>query len=134
MARVVRRCVLGTGKRREALPRECRLLPIRSPGVRAGSTYFVSIRERVRKRLPEAFTIPPVRLIPLRFPLVAMGYWLWRIQVIPEANNGNLRQENPRAVTRGSRGAGPDARKCPRIRRGAVSWTDSCSRFSSRVA
>src|SRR5689334_8667015 len=96
MARVVRRCVLGTGKRREALPRERRPLPIRSPGARAGSTYFVSIRERVRKLLPEAFTIPPLRLIPMRFPLVVMGYWLWRIQVLPEANDENLRQQNPR--------------------------------------
>lgn len=41
---------------------------------------FFSIPERVRRVLPEAFATPPLQLIPMLLPLVAMLYWVWRIR------------------------------------------------------
>lgn len=46
--------------------------------IAAGS--FFSIRERVAKILPEAFTTGPVRALPIVLVFGAMFYWLWRVR------------------------------------------------------
>jgi len=54
--------------------------------IAAGS--FFSIRERVAKILPEPFTTPWMRALPVLLIFVAMFYWLWRIRVrhqLPQA-------------------------------------------------
>jgi hypothetical protein len=47
--------------------------------IAAGS--FFSIRERVAKVLPEPFTTPAMRVLPIALVFVAMFYWLWRLRV-----------------------------------------------------
>jgi hypothetical protein len=47
--------------------------------IAAGS--FFTIRKRVAVILPDPFLSFPVRLIPVVLPLLAIGYWLWRIKV-----------------------------------------------------
>lgn len=47
--------------------------------IAAGS--FFSIRERVAKVLPEPFTTPYMRALPVLLIFVAMFYWLWRVRV-----------------------------------------------------
>jgi uncharacterized membrane protein len=47
--------------------------------IAAGS--FFSIRERVAKILPEPFTTPLMRALPVMLIFVAMFYWLWRVRV-----------------------------------------------------
>jgi hypothetical protein len=47
--------------------------------IAAGS--FFSIRERVAKILPEPFTTPFMRALPVLLIFVAMFYWLWRIRI-----------------------------------------------------
>jgi uncharacterized membrane protein len=49
--------------------------------IAAGS--FFSIRERVAKILPEPFTIPAMRALPVALVFVAMFYWLWRVRNKP---------------------------------------------------
>jgi len=54
--------------------------------IAAGS--FFSIRERVAKILPEPFTTPLMRGLPVLLIFVAMFYWLWRVRVrhmLPQA-------------------------------------------------
>jgi hypothetical protein len=54
--------------------------------IAAGS--FFSIRERVAKILPEPFTTPFMRALPVLLIFVAMFYWLWRVRVrrmLPQA-------------------------------------------------
>lgn len=46
--------------------------------IAAGS--FFSIRERVAKILPEAFTTGPMRALPILLLFGAMFYWLWRVR------------------------------------------------------
>jgi hypothetical protein len=46
--------------------------------IAAGS--FFSIRARVAKVLPEPFTTPMMRLLPVVLIFVAMFYWLWRVR------------------------------------------------------
>jgi len=46
--------------------------------IAAGS--FFSIRERVAKVLPEPFTTPTMRALPVALVFVAMFYWLWRVR------------------------------------------------------
>jgi hypothetical protein len=46
--------------------------------IAAGS--FFSIRERVAKVLPEPFTTPGMRAIPVALVFAAMFYWLWRVR------------------------------------------------------
>ncbi|MBI2212121.1 MAG: hypothetical protein HYU52_00600 [Acidobacteria bacterium] len=46
--------------------------------IAAGS--FFSIRERVAKVLPEAFTSGPMRALPILLLFAAMFYWLWRVR------------------------------------------------------
>ncbi len=46
--------------------------------IAAGS--FFSIRERVAKILPEPFTTPLMRALPVLLIFVAMFYWLWRVR------------------------------------------------------
>ncbi len=46
--------------------------------IAAGS--FFSIRERVAKILPEPFTTPYMRALPVLLIFVAMFYWLWRVR------------------------------------------------------
>ena len=46
--------------------------------IAAGS--FFSIRERVAKILPEPFTTPTMRALPVALVFAAMFYWLWRIR------------------------------------------------------
>jgi hypothetical protein len=46
--------------------------------IAAGS--FFSIRERVAKVLPEPFTTPLMRALPVALVFVAMFYWLWRVR------------------------------------------------------
>jgi uncharacterized membrane protein len=46
--------------------------------IAAGS--FFSIRERVAKILPEPFTTPMMRALPILLVFVAMFYWLWRVR------------------------------------------------------
>jgi uncharacterized membrane protein len=46
--------------------------------IAAGS--FFSIRERVAKILPEPFTTPMMRALPIVLIFVAMFYWLWRVR------------------------------------------------------
>jgi uncharacterized membrane protein len=46
--------------------------------IAAGS--FFSIRERVAKILPEPFTTPAMRALPIVLLFVAMFYWLWRVR------------------------------------------------------
>ena len=41
---------------------------------------FFSIRERVAKILPEAFTTAPMRALPILLVFGAMFYWLWRVR------------------------------------------------------
>jgi len=45
--------------------------------IAAGS--FFSIRERVAKILPEPFTTPFMRALPILVVFLAMFYWLWRV-------------------------------------------------------
>src|SRR5437588_6665867 len=45
--------------------------------IAAGS--FFSIRERVARILPEPFTTPVMRALPVALVFVAMFYWLWRV-------------------------------------------------------
>jgi hypothetical protein len=46
--------------------------------IAAGS--FFSIRQRVAKILPEPFTTPEMRAIPIVLLFAAMFYWLWRVR------------------------------------------------------
>ncbi len=46
--------------------------------IAAGS--FFSIRARVARVLPEPFTTPTARLLPIVLLFVAMFYWLWRVR------------------------------------------------------
>ena len=46
--------------------------------IAAGS--FFSIRERVAKILPEPFTTPMMRALPVGLVFAAMFYWLWRVR------------------------------------------------------
>jgi len=46
--------------------------------IAAGS--FFSIRERVAKVLPQPFTTPMMRALPVALVFVAMFYWLWRLR------------------------------------------------------
>lgn len=46
--------------------------------IAAGS--FFSIRERVAKILPEPFTTPTMRALPIALVFAAMFYWLWRVR------------------------------------------------------
>jgi len=46
--------------------------------IAAGS--FFSIRERVAKILPEPFTTPAMRALPIALVFGAMFYWLWRVR------------------------------------------------------
>jgi uncharacterized membrane protein len=46
--------------------------------IAAGS--FFSIRERVAKILPEPFTTPFMRALPILVVFLAMFYWLWRVR------------------------------------------------------
>jgi hypothetical protein len=46
--------------------------------IAAGS--FVSIRERVATVLPEPFTTPAMRALPIVLVFGAMFYWLWRVR------------------------------------------------------
>jgi hypothetical protein len=46
--------------------------------IAAGS--FFSIRERVAKILPEPFTTPMMRVLPIALVFAAMFYWLWRVR------------------------------------------------------
>jgi uncharacterized membrane protein len=46
--------------------------------IAAGS--FFSIRARVAKVLPEPFTTPAMRALPVALVFVAMFYWLWRVR------------------------------------------------------
>jgi len=41
---------------------------------------FFSIRERVAKILPDPFTSPAMRALPVLLVLVTMFYWLWRVR------------------------------------------------------
>ena len=45
----------------------------------AAGTFF-SIRARVAKILPEAFTTGPMRALPIVLVFAAMFYWLWRVR------------------------------------------------------
>jgi hypothetical protein len=54
--------------------------------IAAGS--FFSIRERVAKILPEPFTTPMMRALPILLVFVAMFYWMWRVRgrrMLPQA-------------------------------------------------
>jgi uncharacterized membrane protein len=46
--------------------------------IAAGS--FFSIRSRVAKILPEPFTTPAMRALPIALVFAAMFYWLWRVR------------------------------------------------------
>ena len=46
--------------------------------IAAGS--FFSIRARVAKILPEPFTTPAMRTLPIVLVFAAMFYWLWRVR------------------------------------------------------
>jgi hypothetical protein len=46
--------------------------------IAAGS--FFSIRARVATILPEPFTTPLMRALPVVLVFVAMFYWLWRVR------------------------------------------------------
>jgi len=46
--------------------------------IAAGS--FFSIRARVAKILPEPFTTPTMRALPIALVFAAMFYWLWRVR------------------------------------------------------
>lgn len=46
--------------------------------IAAGS--FFSIRSRVAKILPDPFTTPLARSLPVVLIFVAMFYWLWRVR------------------------------------------------------
>jgi hypothetical protein len=46
--------------------------------IAAGS--FFSIEARVAKVLPEPFTTPAMRALPVALVFIAMFYWLWRVR------------------------------------------------------
>ncbi len=46
--------------------------------IAAGS--FFSIQARVAKLLPEPFTTPAMRVLPIALIFIAMFYWLWRVR------------------------------------------------------
>lgn len=46
--------------------------------IAAGS--FFSIRSRVARVLPEPFTTPAMRALPVLLVFIAMFYWLWRVR------------------------------------------------------
>jgi len=46
--------------------------------IAAGS--FFSIQERVAKLLPDPFTTPAMRALPIALVFLAMCYWLWRVR------------------------------------------------------
>ncbi len=46
--------------------------------IAAGS--FFSIEARVAKLLPEPFTTPAMRVLPIALIFIAMFYWLWRVR------------------------------------------------------
>ncbi|HVS31741.1 MAG TPA: DUF2306 domain-containing protein [Thermoanaerobaculia bacterium] len=46
--------------------------------IAAGS--FFSIQARVAKLLPEPFTTPAMRVLPIALIFMAMFYWLWRVR------------------------------------------------------
>jgi hypothetical protein len=46
--------------------------------IAAGS--FFSIRQRVAKILPQPFTTPAMRALPIVLVFLAMFYWLWRVR------------------------------------------------------
>ena len=46
--------------------------------IAAGS--FFSIEARVARLLPEPFTTPAMRMLPIALVFIAMFYWLWRVR------------------------------------------------------
>jgi uncharacterized membrane protein len=46
--------------------------------IAAGS--FFSIQSRVAKILPDPFTTPAMRILPIALVFIAMFYWLWRVR------------------------------------------------------
>jgi hypothetical protein len=46
--------------------------------IAAGS--FFSVQARVAKILPEPFTTPAMRILPIALVFIAMFYWLWRVR------------------------------------------------------
>jgi uncharacterized membrane protein len=46
--------------------------------IAAGS--FLSIQARVARILPEPFTTPAMRILPIALIFIAMFYWLWRVR------------------------------------------------------
>ena len=69
--------------------------------IAAGS--FFSIQARVAKILPEPFTTPAMRLLPIALVFMAMFYWLWRVRgrrngySATMARRGRLEAANPAA-------------------------------------
>ena len=53
-------------------------------------TPFFSIRKRVAKVLPEPFTTPMMRALPVLLVFVAMFYWLWRVRTGRHNKPGEL--------------------------------------------
>jgi hypothetical protein len=52
--------------------------------IAAGS--FFSVQARVARILPEPFTTPAMRVLPIALVFIAMFYWLWRVR---HRRNGN---------------------------------------------
>ena len=46
--------------------------------IAAGS--FFSVQSRVARLLPEPFTTPAMRILPIALLFIAMFYWLWRVR------------------------------------------------------
>ena len=69
--------------------------------IAAGS--FFSIEARVAKILPEPFTTPAMRVLPIALVFMAMFYWLWRVRGRRNgysaimAGRGRLEAANPAA-------------------------------------
>jgi hypothetical protein len=58
--------------------------------IAAGS--FFSIQARVAKVLPEPFTTPAIRGLPIALVFIAMCYWMWRVRAPPRRRRDSKRQ------------------------------------------
>lgn len=56
------------------------------------SGSFFTIRKRVAMILPDPFLGLPIRMLPVILPLLAIGYWIWRIKFRKSFKPVRLRQ------------------------------------------
>ena len=85
--------------------------------IAAGS--FFSIEARVARLLPEPFTTPAMRILPIALVFIAMFYWLWRVRRRPKPNDGGPYTAGMQLTPAGRRWGRRATRGAPGARRRA---------------